>query len=470
MSRDRSRGRSPLYWLAFAAGLAWSALLWARSPRLSSPLDDEIGHFLISRDVPADPALALDLWGRAINTVVYVPSALLGLEAARGFSLLIAAATVLVATRVAELLGVRCLALVPVLLWFQPWFHGNSTAVLTELPFTLALIGGCCAWLSGRTTPASVLFGVLPLVRHEGIAMLGLWCLLLLAERRWRAIAIAVAPFLLYQAAYALVFDEPPFGVYFGAEPTKYYGSGGWTHFALPLIRSASPVVALLAAVGLVLGWRDRRLILMAVPFTVYLLLQVVFFRFGLFGSGGLAVFLLPLAPFLAVTAALGAQRLAEAAARRTRWRHAGTALAGVAALGTVLYGLRSTPLQPDPAAGPIEQAVRMMERRGLDAQPVTSTHVWFYELSGQRLPARVGHVDAFDTPWSRPRPPRSLAPSTVVVWDCFYSDRFGLRWRDLRASGFRELGRFGSGEAVVLRKGGGGRPLGPRPSCSPGR
>ena len=38
-------------------------------------------------------------------------------------------------------------------------------------------------------------------------------------------------------------------------------------------------------------------------------------------------------------------------------------------------------------------------------------------------------------------------------MWDCSYSDRFGLRWSRLRRAGFVQLARFGGGRVVVLQR-----------------
>jgi hypothetical protein len=51
-------------------------------------------------------------------------------------------------------------------------------------------------------------------------------------------------------------------------------------------------------------------------------------------------------------------------------------------------------------------------------------------------------------------------------VWDCFYSNRFGLRWRRLGTAGFHELAGFGGGRVVVLRRAGSGSRLRRAPPC----
>jgi hypothetical protein len=444
----RSPFRSPLYWVAFAAGLAWTVLLWTRAGPFASALDDEVGHFLVARDAWVHPQLMLNAWGRVGTTMSFLLPAAAGLEVARAAALAMSAATVLIATQVARLVGVRALALVPVFLWFQPWFHLYGNAVLTEIPFSLVMIAGCWAALAGRMAIASLLFGLLPLMRHEGIAVLGLWAVLLLVRRRWRDLALAAVPLLVYQVAFSLAFEKAPFALYFRGTPSSPYGHGGWLHYVLPLVRSIGPPVALMAAVGLVVARRDRRVMLLAAPFALLVLVETVIFRFGLFGSGGNADYLLPVAAFAAVAAALGADRVLAAAPRHSMGAPA--VLAGVLVLVTAGYALRTKPAHADPVARSMSQAVHFLQARHTRMSGVTATHVWFFELSGTPIPAG----DGLHSPWSRVARPQHLAAGAIVVWDCSYSDRFGLRWSRLRRAGFVELARFGGGRVVVLRRG----------------
>jgi hypothetical protein len=444
----RSPFRSPLYWVTFAAGLGWTVLLWTRAAPLASALDDEIGHFLIARDAWVHPQLMLNAWGRVGTTMSFLLPAAAGLEVERGLALAMSATTVVVATQVARLIGVRALALVPVFLWFQPWFHVYGNAVLTEVPFSLVMVAGCWAALAGRTALASLLFGMLPLMRHEGIAVLGLWAVFLLVRRApWPVAALGALPLLAYQTAFSLVFHKAPFALYFRTTPGAPYGHGGWLHYFLPLARSLGPPVALLAAGGVMIARRDRRFLALAAPYALLVVVETVIFRFGLFGSGGNVAYLLPVAAFAAVAAALAADRVMAAAPQRAL--RAPAIAAAVLALSTAAYALRTRPARADPVARPMSSAVHFLEARHADMRLVTATHVWFFELSGAPIP--VG--DGLHSPWSRPPPPRHLALGAIVVWDCSYSDRFGLRWGRLRRAGFVELARFGGGRVVVFRR-----------------
>lgn len=447
---SRSPFRSPLYWIAFAAGLAWTVVMWVRAAPFASALDDEIGHFLIARDSWTDPQLLLNAWGRVGTTLAFVLPAAGGLEVARGAALAMSAGTVLIATLVARQLGVRTLVLVPVFLWFQPWFHFYGNAVLTEVPFALVMIAACWAALAEREAVASLLFGLLPLIRHEGIAVLALWIGFLVYRRRPSMAALSVVPWLAYQVAFSLVFHVRLFDIYLHKTQTGSYGHGGWLHYALPLARSIGPVIGLLALAGLVAQRRNTRFLVFAAPYVLLVLVETVIFRYGLFGSGGNADYLVPIAPLAAVAAAFGADRVLQIAPGRAL--RTSTAIAAVLALAAGAYALRTKPAHADAAARPMHGAVRFLRAAQPDPGNVTATHVWYFEMSGSSIPGG----DGLHSPWSHPPHPAAFAPGSVVVWDCFYSGRFGLSWRRLRRAGFGELASFGGGRVVVLRRGAG--------------
>jgi hypothetical protein len=191
-----------------------------------------------------------------------------------------------------------------------------------------------------------------------------------------------------------------------------------------------------------------------------------VIFRFGLFAGAGYGIFLLPVAPFAAVAAAVGVERSqalgADLLARRRFVAAVPAVLAAVIVLATVGNALRSRPLTADGAGAPMRQAVAFLDARHIDPARVAATHVWYFALSGAPVPG-----GGLQSPWSHPARPRRQPDGAVDVWDCFYSNSFGLKWRWLRAAGFHELARFGGGRVAVLRRAPGGRPLGRPAVCN---
>ena len=295
------------YYLFFGLGVTWIIYLCLNSPR--PVLDDEIGHFLISRSAWIYPKLILNIWGRTVRTLLYMPPSVLGLIPARFLSIIMACLTVLLATKVTQKLGGKLLFLVPVVLWFQPWFSDFSYGVITEVPFSLFLLLGTYLWLDERETLASIPIGLLPFIRHEGIAITFLWILYIVYRRNWRACAFIIFPMIVFNLLYYAFYQSLAIEIFFSPKPSTHYGSGTWVHF-VPRVLSVRVPVLLLTVFGLVPILKSRKKTLAFGGYVVYYIVHTVIYRFGLFKSGGYVIFLLPLAPAFAVGATLGAEFL----------------------------------------------------------------------------------------------------------------------------------------------------------------
>lgn len=439
--------RQVLYWLAFFAGPAWCLYLFFNSP--GSPVQDEIGHYLFSRSAWQYPVLALNLWGRSVNTIFYMPAALGGFSAARLFSIGAACLTVLLATRVAQKIGIKFLFLIPLFLWFQPWFADLSYAVINEIPFSLVLILGLYFALEDRLALAGLLFGLLPLIRHEAIVLTAVWCGYVMLRRRPALILIAVAPLVLYNLIYYLVFQRIALGIYFASQPTALYGSGSWLHFVDPTIQYAGWPLIVLTLLS-ILAWRKvKAKWLIFLPYLLYFVLHTVLYRFGLFASGGYALFLVPIAPAIALLAAFGVEGLGERLSGDSRWQRAGRAAFILIVCGTVMiYGLSNTePRRADREAVTAEQAARWLKANADPDTPVITTHVWFtYFYDGYITPTRS---------WTTPPPMSTVAPGTILVWEQHYSPRWGYNYQDLIApqSGWTLLEKFDDDQLAIFKK-----------------
>jgi hypothetical protein len=431
-------------WLTAVGGLSWAALLLLASR--GTLLDDEVTHLLIARDAWQDPKLILSVWGRTANTLVFMPVAPFGLTAARVAALALSCVIVFLTVRLARCFHVEWPWVTPLLLLFQPWFAQWSFQALTEIPFTLFMIAGWVLLLERHPIIASVAIGLLPLIRHEGILLLGLWVAMSAWRRQWSAAMAGLVPLAVYNAVSLGTTGFLPASVYFAPKPTEMYGSGGWLHYAMPLVSGVGTPVALLAIFGLPTMLRSSPARLFLVWNVIYVAMQVVIFRFGLFASGGYLVFLLPVAPLVAIMAAHGLRELlslVRAAHVTLRLeRAAGVLLVLVVTLLVVKGGLAASPIPRDQYQTPLEQAAAWIRDEGLNKSPVVATHVWFYYY----LPLRVGTAAP---------PLASLPVGTVLVWDSKYSEPQGWTLRRLSdpESGWEFLQQFGSGDVQIYRK-----------------
>ncbi|MDD5199646.1 MAG: hypothetical protein PHC88_07555 [Terrimicrobiaceae bacterium] len=446
------------FWCALAAGLAWSATVLCASDGWS--LDDELSHYLRSRSVWQNPILLLDTWTRVGRNLFHVLPAPFGLTATRlwtlGFAGLAVGLTALLAAR----LGARRAWLAPLVLCFQPWFVELSWGVLTQTPFMLALVAGVLGIAGNRLILAGLCFGALPLIRHEGIALTGLWIAILagrtlvISRHDWRRALIAAimtaAPIIACNLSTWVFLGELPLRVFLSAKPTEIYGHGTLWHFIPISILPAGVFTLALSAVGLPSVCRNWKATWPLIFFPAYFILHSLIYWRGLFASGGYYHFLMPMAPGLAVAALFGADALLDAPARAA-------GRTGIALLsGAVLQGLLMVHLWRDghphftlirdPIDRAIDAALDWQKKERPRAAAVVCHHIYAaWREDWIETPARR-RLDA--TPISE------LPPGCVVLWEEKYSDLTGLPLDALKSDpAWRECTTFGGGSVRVFEK-----------------
>ncbi len=444
-----------LYTAVFVAGLAWTVSLWLRSPGTS--FQDEIGHFLIARNAWNYPVLVLNIWGRVFNTLLYMLPSLFGLNGARLASVLMSCITVLLTMRVSRVLGVRHLFLVPLFLWFQYWGADLMYTASTTVPFTLFLILAVHEWLASRFESASIAVGLLPLIRHEGIALLAIWGLYLVAQHKWRAVLVGGIPTALYNAVYLIALHPPlqklPLFIYFASSSFHgYYGRGTWFHYVLPTMHGVGMAIGFWVAIGLVSAWRLRRPILYLAPYAIYFTVHTIIYHYGAYASGGYYLFISPTAPAFAIIAALGADSLLNPALAalqglRGRWSYS-VAIAALAVLLVVpvLYKAVTTqvPRRLAPEEVAVWQAAQWLRAQPVSPSAVVATHVYFYYFYD--LPWTPEQI------WQKPTPIEKMPRGTVAVWDKHYSDSNGMKLDGFcEDNGWRKIAQFGSGQVEIF-------------------
>jgi hypothetical protein len=410
-----------------------------------APNQDEIAHVLIAKHAWHDPSLLLDAWGRPGNTFPFVLPAQFGLTGARIGALVISALTILIVTRIAQHLGVKRLYLIPLFLWFQPWFHTFGHLALTEVPFTLYMSCAVLAWLRDRHGWAALFFGLLPLTRWEALALLPLAGLYLIFTRRWRALAIMAAPLGIYLVASALAGTDVNGISDYLRMRAGAYGYGDLTHFfrtSAPLI--GAPVL-ILAAFGLP-RLRSPKVLAIMAAWGAYFAIQVATWYRG--RGAGYAEFALPVAPGLALLAAFGTEHI-TGLLERNRARALAVArgvVIGVAAVAVMALGFQSEPRLLDIEGKAMKEAAAWLRESDIETPRVLSTHAWFQYFYD--LPFPTSHRGLIDGGRAEP-------PGTIMVWDRHYSNRWGYRLEDLLnpTNGWERLETFRRGRAAIFVK-----------------
>ena len=441
----KAKPESILYWFIFILGLTWTLYISIASQGV--PVHDEIAHFLISKNAWQQPQLLLSLWGRPVRNLVYWIPALWGLSAARFFSLAITSFTIIITTQIGSVLGIKKLYLVPLFIWFQPWVSALSFTVLPQIPFSFLLASGVYLGLKEKYIKASLVFGLLPLTRHEGIAVLGVWLLFLFLLRNWKALFAAFLPLIIFNMLYLVVNNEFAFDIYFVTKPTERYGQGDWLYYIRPLPNEMGILTLIFSIISIIPIIKSRRKILIFVPYITYLFTHVVIFRFGLFASGGYHLFLLPLAPAFGFAAAIGVEfalsffnKLVGTHSKRATVSYIAKFMLIMISIIVIFTGFKTKPIPLDDEGKALQQAARWLQANNLDRDQVISTHVWFDYFYNIYSPYQVPPIN-------------ELSPGSVIVWNEHYADRSGVFYDLLIDSKncWNKLDSFGENDIVVL-------------------
>lgn len=388
---------------------------------------DDYAHLLGSRSVIADPRVLLDVWGRPLMTLAYIPAGLLGDTMARVTSLLLLAAAAVLVWRVARNHGTRFPALAALLLLAQPATAMMGYSALPGVLFSTVL--ALALWLRSRGQPAlaALAAGLLPLARVEGIAVLVAWGATLVIARRWRLlpllaiglVAWAVARAIVYQDFFSLLKANP-----YGIIGSPYGAAGlGYILSAWPL--AFGPVVGGLAIVGLAFV---RRLDALTAGLVVIMVVfYVAAWTLPLFATIATPLYLVSISVPVALVAHRAAEGLLDALSRT---RLSPDLVSGALAVLVASAAVASLGLTLRlPLAGEYLQARHLadvVKDRGA-------------RVSWSTTPAFAWYTRADDTATYVAPPPsaiRKVKADELVVWD----SQFGGPESTFKEAGFVEL------------------------------
>ncbi len=290
--------------------------------------EDDLKHFLYARWSRHDPRYLLETWGRPGFTIPYAPAAMIGsastgFHAARLVSAALTAATAWFAYRIARRLGVRHAWFAVPLVYLQPLMLRLSLTTLTETPTAFYFALATWLLLRGSSTGSAAAFSLALVTRHEAIALLPVWAIALRQHRaHWFAWPLLVWAPLAHNLLAAWAFDAWPAAIFLEPATTTRYGQGTPLTFVPRLLWSAGPVVAVLAILGALRMLRCRGQWLIPAAAFAWFAAQTAIYMRGAYASGGYPRFLVPIAPWVAVTALVGLQpfllRRAKAVRRRS--------------------------------------------------------------------------------------------------------------------------------------------------------
>jgi hypothetical protein len=442
-----------LYGFFLLGGLFWTIRLFMQTDGVIN--QDEIGHLIIAKNAWYHPEFLLDEWGRCVNTLFYFIPSLFGLTGARIFSIILSVLTIILTTQIVKIFEIKYYFLIPLFLWFQPFFGAHAFSILTEIPFSFILVSTILLTLKNKHAAASFLVGLLPLIRHEAILLTGLWCLYYLYLKKIRYISFAILPLLLYILLYYFVNHEFVYKIFFEPNPTDIYGIGTWFHYFKYLPDWAGHVILFFSLLGLITARRyGFKSIIFLSGYLLYYLTRIIIWKFGLYSSAGLYRALIPMAPAFAILASLGIKhtmQVVDEIIKNQTVTRAVKLLIFLIIIPSVIYHgvLIAAPYESDMEQRLMKQVVMHLEKSPKPFKKVIATHVWFYYYYFYNKPWTMQEH------WTLPPHPQNIQPGTIVVWDAHFSERFGLSLDELNNPeyNFEKIMAERSGKVIVFYK-----------------
>lgn len=298
--------------------------------------DDDLVHFLMARWAWWYPGYLLHVWGRAgltvpMATVTWIPDVETAWHAARILSSIVSAASALIAARLAMHLDIKKPWRVVLACYLQPLFTVLGYTTLTENFTALYLIAGVSLLARGRSVVASMVFSLALLTRHEAVMFVPIW----LAALFWRrsstreflvsAAASLWAP-IVHNVLFRWAFGDWPIRIFFEPSGSTQYLPTGWAAYLPDALYAMTPTIFVLCVVGgfSLFRWtlRERsnsarshfvtQSLLLVIPASFFLV-HAVITATGIYGSGGFGRFMVAIAPFVAILAVMGWERLSDA-------------------------------------------------------------------------------------------------------------------------------------------------------------
>lgn len=277
---------------------------------------DSVMHYIFAFEAPSHPELYFHHWAKPVFVLLASPFAQFGFVGIKVFNAIVVLLTIWFSWRTAELLKLKNTIVVAIILVFTPLYYILTFSGLTEPLFALFVSLMLFFTLRKNIVVAALIVSFLPLVRSEGLIVLGVYGLYLLWEKKWKAMPVLLVGHIVYSFAgwfvyrdLLWVFTQIPY-----AHLSSPYGSGGLLHFVNKMFYVVGLPIYLLFIVGMfTIFWQFLRkkstsevFILVFLGFLAFFVAHTLFFYLGIFHSMGLMRVLLSVMPFIAIAAIIG--------------------------------------------------------------------------------------------------------------------------------------------------------------------
>jgi len=275
-----------LPYLTMAISVVFVTLILLLSTGITGDTDS-IAHYMFSRYAFKYPELFLEHWGKPLFTILSAPFAQLGYTGAMIFNILCGLLTAWLIYRIASKLLYDYSWTVILMVIFSPVYLINMFTSLTEILFSLVLVGAIYLFLVRRFIGSAILISLIPFARTEGLMFLPLFLVAYLWMKQYRAIPFLAAGFVLFGLLGLPKYQD--FWWFFTAMPygesgSELYGSGSFFFYVRKFhhIMGFPLIILALVGTGAIAKWfiSSRKLLHDIGWTTEYVLILPAFFGF----------------------------------------------------------------------------------------------------------------------------------------------------------------------------------------------
>lgn len=276
-------------------------------------------HYLFSHYAFAHPENFLDHWAKPLFVLLSSPFAYFGFKGMILFNVICTTLTALTTYHIGKNLKLKYPLLIFPMFLGAPLFFQLIFSGLTEYLFALITVLGIYLIQINKATTAILLVSFLPMVRSEGLIVIGVFGIYLLASRQYKKIPLLFIGQLIYTLI-GVIYHQDLFWVMTDipyANVGSPYGHGGLFDFVFKLMFAIEKPLFLLVIGGLGLMiyqlWKRNdfkknkiKYLLIGGTFIAIFLAHSIFWYLGIFNSMGLPRVLIAIVPLGVLIALFG--------------------------------------------------------------------------------------------------------------------------------------------------------------------
>lgn len=282
---------------------------------------DSYHHHLIAKYAFQYPTLFFDHWGKPFYTLLSAPLAQFGFYGSKYFNLLCSLTALFFTYLIAKALQFKSAHLVIWIGFLIPLNFQVNFSAFTEPLFACLLLISIYLMSRSHARSSLLLISFLPMVRSEGLLIIGIFALYSLWNKKYRQLPLLLVGQTIFSLAAWLIYSKSPFWVIREipyASTSSPYGQGELFHFPEQLFYICGPVFLGLFLLGLIRtlfqgASQDRFFsILIVGSFLSFFIFHAVAWKLGWFNSMGLKRVFGAVTPLMALIMLYGMNLLDE--------------------------------------------------------------------------------------------------------------------------------------------------------------